>query len=218
MSLSISHGLRKPTNFNSLPAELKNQIFNSLLAPRVVKIFWSYFTKTFYTNARFPSALHLCHDSRSLALAHYTLSFGLTPEKSRIYFSYTHDTADFQWTYLANYSGLGVHYEVLRTKLGAQDYAGLSRITMKERELTGRATDSFVDLRGFRNLSDVFVICDRSAAQVDKNWSVVILQDLWRGLEDDVERWGRGPGRWPRLWCDKVGNTSIRMFACYEDR
>jgi hypothetical protein len=104
--------------------------------------------------------------------------------------------------FLANYSGRGINYEVLRTNLGAKDYAGLSKITMKERELIGRATDNFVDLRGFGNLSDIYVICDKAARQVDRTWSATILQDLWRGLENDVEKWGNGGEKWPRVWCD----------------
>jgi hypothetical protein len=113
---------------------------------------------------------------------------------------------DFQWSYLARYSGSCVNYEVLRTKLGTWDYEGLCRTTLKEGELTGRATNHFADFRGFEEINDVFVVCDRDAPEVDSSWSMEILHDLWDGLDKDVRDWGHGKENWPKLWCDRCTN------------
>jgi hypothetical protein len=203
MSLNqLTHSPKEQSSIY-IPPELRTQIFQDLLSiPRNVKIFWSEHTQKFYTNAPIPPLLLVSHDSRLLALSHYTLAFG-NPGKCRIFFSYTHDTADFQWSYLARYSGSGVNYEVMRTKLGRGDYDGLRRIRLTERELTGRATDTFVDLRGLEGLSDVFVTCDREEKEVNRGWSEGILGELWKGLEEDVRNWGKGKEKWPRLWCGR---------------
>jgi hypothetical protein len=211
--------LTRPSNAPSsisIPPEIRVQIFKEILSiPRTIKIFWSENTQKFYTNAPIPPLFHVSHESRSSALSHYTLAFGDSPEKCKIYFSYTHDTADFQWSYLARYSGSGVNYEVLRTKLGTRDYEGLSRVTLKEGELMGRATNSFADLREFKAFIDVFVVCDRSARDVDRNWSAEILQDLWNGLDEDAWNWGQGKENWPKLWCDRCTNgTEGSESAC----
>jgi hypothetical protein len=108
------------TLFPALPSELRLKIWSFIaLVPRTVTIEYktSYdrddrgkvhaTSKGWISPSTIPVSLHICHDSRSVALKNYRLAFGSYFHEPEIYFNFSADTLSFQNVNEGNLQGKG---------------------------------------------------------------------------------------------------------------
>ncbi|TVY71277.1 hypothetical protein LSUE1_G005965 [Lachnellula suecica] len=79
------------------------------IKPRYISITWSASKRVFTSPGRkiIPGLLHACQESRSIAQQHYQLSFGASPETTRIYFNPEIEIVRFIWASLGVSPSLG---------------------------------------------------------------------------------------------------------------
>jgi hypothetical protein len=111
--------------FPKLPIELRQMIWKLTLKPRIVELQLSPNDRCFFSQARTPTGLRICRDSRDAILPFYPARFGSNFKPARIRFNYELDTLYFD----QDFSPFVFHFlDILKTK----DVAEIRYIALNE--------------------------------------------------------------------------------------
>lgn len=102
----------QPTTFLSLPAKLRQKIWNlAIQRPRIIELTTST-TYSTVSRAPVPALLHTCQESRAIALQHYTISFATPATSPKVYFDFRND---WVYTRCAGCLGTGCSHKLTLT-------------------------------------------------------------------------------------------------------
>lgn len=101
---SVSASTQNFTRFSELPTEIRFQIWQfTLPAPRVLGIQYGESCELLYSQYPPPVALHICSESRAVALKHYELAFVNRLKPHGTYFDFSRDIVQFHSTFSFQY-------------------------------------------------------------------------------------------------------------------
>ena len=154
-------GVTKPPEFklfSNLPSELRRQIWTYALPDRIVELCQAVQDDSmpFYSPTSNPSLLSVNHESRSIALKNYILSFPNDTHPAQIYFNPFVDTLFFPaWCWLAIDTGFG-------STLPEEMKDKVRRVAIEELvwcdHWGGGVMDEVLEIFEFKNLEEVVLV------------------------------------------------------------
>lgn len=136
-----------------------------------------------------PAILHCNQESRVFGLKTYELSFALSPEFARVYFSFKFDTVCISWESLGSSPGR------LSRKISDGEAAKIKSILVHEEDLLEHAEENLREWVRFKNLMSIGVICDVNIPESGIGYS----EEAMAAYSEKID--GPGDERWPSLVC-----------------
>lgn len=163
--------IRSPHNqfhlFRWLPTELRLTIYALSLPRRILTLNYNSSSNSFFSSTALPSLLSVCVESRKVAQEHYSLSFGTTSSRAKIYFNPELDTL-----YIPRCSEMG--YD--------EDFRIIKTLIVEEKEVKAncRRGQEKIHTNRLEQLRSVAI--DYVDAQIKRPWEAYNKASFLRGF------------------------------------